>query len=1027
MNRFISFTKSAAIVFAAMCIGSCSRHNPYDYIKAGFINPPDSARPGVYWYFMDGNLDRAAITADLESMKKAGLGYVVFLEVNVGVPRGKVDFLSDEWQDLYAHAVREAERLGIRIILGSGPGWAGSGGPWVHPSESMIHLVASDTTITGPGRFESQLAVAKPKRPFFGEGSLTPELKRLRDEWYEDVAVLAFPAPEKPGMIDDIDGKALYYRAPFTSQKGVLPYLPEPSAGNSSPGAAIDKDKIVNLTDRMKEGGILNWDVPVGKWTILRFVKRNNGAVTRPAPLPGLGFECDKLDTAAMDGHYKAFTGKLIEKVHPVKTADGGGWTMIHIDSWESGSQNWSPGFRQEFIKRRGYDPMNYLPVYKGFIVGTQEISERFLWDLRQTASELLIENHALRFKELGRRNGFRLSIEPYDMNPSSDLDLGSVADIPMCEFWSDGYGFNSAFSCIESTSIAHVTGAPVVAAEAFTAAGNEAWKKYPEDMKDQGDWAFCMGINRFMYHTFAHKPYGDRLKPGMTMGPYGVHWDRGQTWWPMVYGYHKYITRCQYLLSQGKPVADILYLASEGAPNVFRPPSTALTGTSVMPDKRGYSFDGCSPAYLIKNAFVNDGMICFPGGVSYSVMVLPGVKAMTPELLEKIRELIDKGAVIIGNPPLRSPSLSGFPGCDEKVKEAVNDLWGNDPLPEGIVSRSFGKGKLWWGKKIINSHLGIRNDPDSLTLYPGYSLTEKLLSGSGIQPDFESPGNIRYTHRSLPGMEIYFISNKSDTVIYDTCRFRSGSLSAELWEPITGEIKPFAVRKSGDMFSADVKLEKHQSFFIVFNKPAGSTVSNSTNSPNFPGKQTVKTIDGPWIVTFDTTLGGPARTEFKNLDDWSVRPEEAIKYYSGIASYTTVFDLPDSLAGNKNREVYIDLGKVKNIAEVFLNGIDLGVIWTSPWRVNITKAAKTGSNRLEIRVANLWINRLIGDENKPWDGIENGKWPEWVLDGTKRPSDRVTFTTYRYYKKDDPLAESGLLGPVSILASCKRASYPNR
>ncbi len=1015
MNKLSPFFILIASVIAISCI-SCNKNLPADYLREGFMNPPDSARPGVYWYFMDGNIDRDAITTDLESMKVAGLGYVVFLEVNVGVPRGKVDFLSEEWKDLFTHAVREAERLGIRIILGSGPGWAGSGGPWVSPSKSMLHLVASDTTLTGPCHFEGRLAVPPPRTPFFGEGSLNAELKQLRDEWYKDVSILAFPAPEVQEMIDNIDEKALYYRAPFTSQKGVLPYLPEPFGLKRPHEGAVSPEKIINLTDRMQSGGILKWDVPPGKWTIMRFVERNNGAVTRPAPVPGLGFECDKLDRAAMDEHYNAFTGKLIEKARPLKAAGGGGWTMIHIDSWESGSQNWSPQFRQEFIERRGYDPIKYLPVYKGFTVGSPELSERFLWDLRQTAAELIIENHAVRFRELGRRDGFRLSIEPYDMNPAADLDLGSVADIPMCEFWSDGYGFNSAFSCIEATSIAHVTGAPVVAAEAFTAESNEAWKKFPGNMKNQGDWAFCMGINRFMYHTFAHKPYGDHLKPGMTMGPYGVHWDRGQTWWPMVGEYHKYITRCQFMLSQGKPVADILYLAAEGAPHVFRPPATAMTGTSVMPDKRGYSFDGCSPLYLIENASVRNGKIVFPGGASYNILVMPEVKAMTPELVEKIRELIHDGATVVGNPPEMSPSLSGFPDCDEKVRQISSSVWGSDEIPEGLVSVSVGKGRVWWGKEIMNARRGIGNDPDSLTLYPEYRVTQQILSEAGIMQDFESSERIRFTHRSFPDREIYFLSNKTDSVINDICSFRDGSRFAEAWDPVTGEIRPLKVTISGGITSLGIRLEGYQSLFIVFFGNKGQSV-NTGRTVNFPEKQIISTIHGPWTVSFDTAMGGPAKAEFVTLEDWTSRPEEGIRYYSGTATYSGRFDLPSTVMKDNTGDLYLDLGTVRNIASVTLNGRDLGVIWTSPWCVRITDAVVQKDNSLEIKVANLWINRLIGDENRPWDGIENGKWPDWVLNNTPRSSDRYTFTTHRYYRKGDKPAESGLLGPVTIMS----------
>ncbi len=997
-------------------ISSCTNPKHYDLLKDGFINPPDSSRPGVYWYFMDGNIERKAITADLESMKEAGIGYVVFLEVNVGVPRGKVDFLSDEWQELFKHAVREAERLGIRIILGSGPGWAGSGGPWVTPSQSMMHLVASDTAVKGPGIFNCKLAVPEPKRPFFGENTLTKDLKSKRDSWYEDVLVLAFPTPDDPEIISGIEEKALYYRAPYTSEPGVLPFIPEPLTAKGSGGSVIEQKSIVNLTDKLHKDGTLNWEIPAGKWTIMRFGKRNNGAVTRPAPLPGLGFEADKFDTASFDAHYDAYINKLVRRTLPEKPKNGCGWTMIHIDSWEMGAQNWSNRFREEFIKRRGYDPELFLPVYTGLVVNSLEISERFLWDIRLTSSELIIDNHARRFKELGKRNGFRLSIEPYDMNPASDLDLGSVADVPMCEFWSEGFGFNSAFSCIESSSIAHIKGLPVIAAEAFTANSHEAWKKYPEDMKNQGDWAFCIGINRLIYHTFAHKPYGDEYRPGVTMGPYGVHWDRGQTWWPMANEYHRYISRCQFILSQGKPVSDILYLAAEGAPHVFRPPSSALDGSPVMPDKRGFSFDGCSPLSLLEKASVEDGSIVFPGGGSYRMLVLPDVRTMTPELLEKIRSLIKEGATVVGNPPVKSPSLTGFPGCDEKTASLALEIWGNDNIPERLKERPFGRGIIWWGKELINANRGVSGNPDSLSLYPEYSLTKRLLEDKGFNPDFKASGNIRYTHRTTADCEIYFISNRTGSEVIDTCYFRDGKKPAELWDAVTGKI-----RLLPDVFPRDgftgvpVKLAPYQSFFIVFYKTEKNGQKRSEEEKNFPEKNLLMTLSGPWSVSFDTSWGGPENIRFDKLTDWSVSPEDGIKYYSGKAVYSKTFSIPSFEGSAKKSEIWLDLGKLKNIAGVKLNNRDLGIIWTSPWEINISDAIREADNNLEITVINLWINRLIGDESEPWDGVENGKWPEWLLNGTPRPTRRYTFTTHRYYRKGDPLAESGLIGPVRI------------
>ena len=867
----------------------------------------------------------------------------------------------------------------------------------------MMHLVSSSTEVQGPTNYNAQLPKPEPKKPFFGAGSLTPELKQIRDGWYEDVVVLAYPTPKTVQSITDTDEKALYYRAPYTSQKGVKQYLPTQANYAEVAGSAIDQSKIIDVTKNMKPDGTLQWQVPAGKWTILRFGKRNNGAVTRPAPKPGLGFEVDKFDTVSFDSHYDTYIGKLLKKVGPRKSTTGGGWTMIHIDSWEMGSQNWTGDFRKQFIKRRGYDPLLYLPTYAGQIVGSLELSERFLWDVRLTSQELIIENHARRFKELGKRSGFTLSLEPYDMNPTADLDLGSVADVPMCEFWTDKFGFNSAFSTIESTSIAHIQGKPVVASEAFTAESFEAWKKYPGNMKDQSDWAFSMGINRFFYHTFAHKPYGDGLKPGVTMGPYGVHWDRAQTWWPMVPAYHQYVSRCQFVLSQGKAVADILYLTPEGAPQVFRAPASALEGTEVLPDKRGYSFDGCSPI-LLKNAEVKDKRIVFPGGGSYRVLVLPDVETMTPELLTKIAALIKAGATVVGNPPSKSPSLVNYPQCDQQLKKLATELWGKKLIIPSKTSR------------ITSQNLAGQFSTD---YYPSYDSTATLLQKLGVNRDFVASGSIRYNHRSIPDREIYFVSNRTDQPVEDVCLFRDGTQNAELWDAVTGEIhKLNNLEKTSKGISTRIKLDVSQSFFVIFNKSKSAIAENVTKPVNFQDKKPILNLNGSWTVSFDTIWGGPKKVVFESLTDWTTRPEDGIRHYSGIAKYSKTFDIPEFSKYTKASELFINLGVVKNMARVKLNGQDLGVVWTSPWQVNISGAAKEKGNLLEIEVANLWANRLIGDESMPDDGVKDGKWPEWLLNGTPRTSGRYTFTTHRFYKKGDPLMESGLLGPVRILTS---------
>lgn len=636
-----------------------------DPLLVDFVKPPDSARPGVYWYFMDGNLNGKEMTADLESMKEVGLGNLVFLEVNVGVPQGPVKFMSEPWQDLFAQAVHDAERLGIDISLGTGPGWCGSGGPWVKPEESMQHLVFSTVEAKGPSKYEAVLPMpSQRKTPWHTMGS----------PFYKDVAVFAFP--KRSPIISDIDEKALFCRDPFTSKANVKPYLLT-SANYKEPAleTLIQPKDLVDLTGMLKPDGTLSWDVPAGDWTIIRMGSRTTGASTRPAPEPGVGLECDKFDAKALNDHLDKYVGTLLKKIGA--RAKEHGLTTLHIDSWEMGAQNWTASFLDEFKKRRGYEARPLLPIYTGRAVQSLEQSERFLWDVRLTAQELVLQNHAEAVKSWGKDKGLQLSIEPYDMNPTADLDLGAVADVPMAEFWSAGYGFDSSYSCIEASSIAHVMGKPIVSAEAFTAQG-EHWKQYPTSMKNQGDWAFAMGINRFVYHTFAHQTLGSEHKPGMTMGPYAVHWDRGQTWWPMVKDYHSYIARCSHLLRQGVTVSDVLYLTPEGAPQIFLPPTSALEGAYSMKDKKGYGFDGCSPKMLMDRAEVKDGSISFPAASSYRILVLPKVETMTPQLVRKISELVKAGATVVGLPPLKSPSLSGYPTCDTEVKSLSQELWGD-------------------------------------------------------------------------------------------------------------------------------------------------------------------------------------------------------------------------------------------------------------------------------------------------------------------------------------------------------------
>jgi hypothetical protein len=994
--NFLSILRVIGVGLIVLFTVSACTAQPTDGLKEEFVNPTESSKPGVYWYFMDGNLSMEEMTRDLESMKEVGLNHVIFLEVGIGVPRGPIDFMSEEWQEHFVHAVREAERLGMKLLMGAGPGWCGSGGPWVKPEESMKHLVFSETRIKGGKRVDVELPVPEQRSTTW---------HRMKDPYYEDVAVYAIPAEAKP-LISDINEKALYERDPYSSKPNVKPYLPAPATyGEEDENKVLAHKDVIDVSQYLQPDGRLVWDAPEGKWTIVRMGIRVTGASTRPSPEPVIGLEANKLDAGDFAYHLKNYTDILLEKTAPRK--EGVGWTGFHMDSWESGAQNWTEDIVEEFKERRGYDPEPYFLAYTGRAIESVEITERFLWDLRQTCKELLLENHAEFGRAYAHENGLELTIEPYDMNPAGDLDLGSVADVIMAEFWSKRFGFHTSYAVLQATSISHISGQPVVGAEVFTSNNNEAWQEYPWSMKDQSDWALALGVNRFAYHTFAHKPLGEEHRPGMTMGPYGVHWDRGQTWWPMVGAYHSYISRCSHMMQQGQAVSDILYLTPEGAPMVFTPPPDALEENGAIPDKKGYGFDGCSPLMLMERADVEGGKIVFPGASSYEIMVLPNFETMTPELLELITSLVEKGARMIGSPPVKSPSLTDYPNCDMRVKELAEELWGSLQTPDEISERSYGEGTIYWGGQLNN--LGADE------LYPSYENTADLLSGLDIQEDFISANNsIRFGHRRSADKDIYFISNRTGESQKTGCTFRASG-EPELWSGVDGTSRKLGqYRTVNGITSIDLEFEPYESYFLVFNSNRAVSKELKEGESNFPTYTTVHSIEGTWDVSFDPVFGGPEQIQFDELQDWAIQEMRGVKYYSGIATYRKTLHM-DGLGDN---EYHIDLGVIKDIARVKLNGKDMGVIWCAPWRINISAALQVGENVLEIEVANRWINRLLGDSQKPDAGVRTLQFNNGLLGGLEYQTGRYTFTTRAAmgsFNFKDPLP-SGLMGPVKIL-----------
>lgn len=1027
-----------------------------DDLSAQFIKPPVSARPWVYWFWNNGNVTKAGITADLEAMKRAGIGGVIIMDVveRFAPPPGSVDFMNAEWQELFRFAVSEAHRLGLEINMTNGPGWCGSSGPWITPENSMQMLVATNLTLAGPAYFSAVLP--QPDISKQGHDGFNSTVKY--DDFYRDIAVLAF--------------------AEITN-------------------GVIATDAITNLTAKLDASGKLNWKVPAGRWIIERIGYTTTGSSTRPPVKGGNGLECDKLSREAMDLHFTNMIGKLINEVGPMA---GPTFSATHIDSWEVGSQNWTPKFREEFQKRRGYDPIPFLPdVVGGSIPGTigdGAIVSRFRWDFQQTISELLAENYVGELATLAHEHGLRLTLEGYNLPFGDEATYTQRADEPMTEFWATGANENLT-KCRQMASVAHIMGEKIVGAEAFTSGDSEQWMFHPATIKALGDYEFSQGINRFVIHRYAHQPYLDRF-PGATMGPWGLHYERTQTWWEMSTAWHEYLSRCQFMLRQGRFVADLCCLRPQ------LPDQTYFTPLPEIP--AGYKYDECSAEALITRMSVKNGLLVLPDGMSYRLLVLPEQNTlMTPALVQKIKQLVEAGATVFGPPPTASPSLADFPNCDVEVTKLAAEVWG-DCDGKTVTEHLFGKGKVIWGQPV-----------------------EQVLEKLKAPADFTSSVKLNWIHRQVGDMEFYFVANETAATVEAKCDFRVKSLRPELWNPQTGEISKLAIyQESAGGTSLQLRLEPSGSMFVVFRrqtKPFDPIVSFSRDGQpvlpvskpptikiqkatygvpgdamrtrdvlakmqalvnhgelrfqvrklaegDDPAYGVVKTlqvnytadgkpfsaggqdpdfvnlvtavpsrsaeircdadgrleviasqsgryeltsasgktrrteiknvsapqeITGTWDVSFPPKWGAPDKINLDHLISLSDSTNPGVKYFSGTATYIKTFDWkPAAKTGKQKTETWLDLGDVQVMARVTLNGHDLGILWKSPFQVEVTDSIKLGQNALEIRVANLWPNRMIGDASLP-------------------VAERFTWSSYEPFTADSPLPKSGLLGPVTL------------
>jgi hypothetical protein len=733
---------------------------------------------------------------------------------------------------------------------------------------------------------------------------------------------------------------------------------------------AIPTAGVIDLTPLMAADGALNWSAPPGKWTILRMGYSLTGAKNRPATPAGSGYEVDKLSRKHTTAYYDAYAGMLKQALGDLYGRRGLQYMLL--DSWEAGTQNWTDEMLAEFRERRGYDPTPYLPALTGRIVGDAETSDRFLWDFRRTLADMFADNHYAVMNELLHRDGLKTYSEASGVSleiPEDTLLNKSKVDIPMGEFWvRDLHPRLMYFQDVRgAASAAHVYGKPFVAAESFTGGGYES----PLTLKKVADYWMAQGINRLVFHTSAHQPLD--TKPGNTM--VGTHLNRNITWAEQARPFMLYLTRVSYMLQQGQFVADVAYLLDEGAPST---PPIWGAGTQPAPPA-GYDYDFLNADALLNRVTVgDDGRLQVEGGMSYRVLALPQSLQMRPELLRKLRELVTRGATIVGPKPLTSPSLmGGGMQADREVADLTAELWGD----LNGVSRNInyvGKGRVVWG----------------------LSLAETLRQLQ-VPRDFEFAGSfndeVACLHRRTADSDIYYVANLADQPRRLAARFRVTGKEAEILHPDDGSITPAGYAIADGRTTVDLNLDPHELVFVVFRSATSETSRTVASRQQRP----LAIITGPWELTFSPNLGAPATTNVEKLGSWTESKDAGVKFFSGTAVYATHFTAP-ATPGDDSTRLVLDLGDVRDIAEVKLNGESLGTLWKPPYRADVTKQLKPGdnANTLEIAVTNQWTNRITGDARvEPAQRVLNVR-SAGRFGGPPR----------------EPLP-SGLLGPLTILA----------
>jgi hypothetical protein len=925
-----------SLVVVVWLLGACSL-TPQTSVSSldekMFLSPDSSYYTGVWWWWLRCPTTKEAITKDLEEMKAKKIQRFILSDFGTGGGQKRMpDYLevaSPEWNEMVRHTIVESKRLGLDFGICT----AGSGctAPWVTPEEAQQKPVFSEMKVEGPIAINTLL----PHSNETGKGEDGIPI------FYRDISLLAVPDKE-----------------------------------------VVSKEEIMDISTFMNDEGLLTWDVPAGKWKILRigyaptFQKMNEFVYL------------DHLRTELYDNYFKRYIGDILNSLTPEERSAA---KIIESDSWEAGVCGWSLKFAADFQKLRGYDPAPYLPVLAGQMVDSKEVSDRFMADYRQTVSDL-ITNHYKYEQEVAHQNGLLTLAEASGPHQhwADALLCQKYSDLPMGEFWAPAKTHRTSlegrFMAKEAVSAAHIYGKTVIPAESFTSIGPQ-WEEDPWRLKSSADRAFCEGVNQIYFHTYSHSP-SLTAKPGYVYYA-GSHFNRNITWWDYAYDWTTYLTRCQYMLQQGIPIADVCFYYGDGLKRKVYNQEVPILGTE-------YQYDYTNSDAIINRMTARNGKIYLPDGLSYEVLVLPEKKDISLEVLKKIKELVHDGATVTGPKPETSTGLYRYKETELKVKKIADELWGMENT--NLVDKQYGKGRVVSGKSIRD-----------------------VLSDKHILPDVEyknlrDSSSIDFVHRTAGDADIYYLANLVEEADYANVSFRVTGKVPQIWDPADGSVVDQPVyADDGERISMPLYFDPFGSMFVVFRekKEQSHIVLSKSGErifPQLPSQLPEKNyvhseeIAAPWTVSFSKEWGGPEEIVFDRLASWTESEIPGIKYYSGTASYTNNFNVDENLL--TDNIVYLDLGIMYNITEVIINGHNLGTCWKKPFKKDITKAIVSGDNTIELKVTNLWPNRLIGDLFLS----EDKRFTETNILDMKSP-----YGGRNYFEKDDPLRPSGLLGPVQL------------